>query len=218
MFLKPTKTYNHKPKAQLYKRYTQVLNTYGLPLELDYVGVMILGTCYGVYDLHNNMTQVEWNQGISLIENNKCLILNYVNSTFYNPVDNKFYKLASYVTGETLEENSATFESSERNIYTQLKNAYTFPEELQMDKFFYVQDFDYIEENDTDISNTQLTKGATIKVETMNIRWDVENIPIEKDDYLIIDNKIYQVGDISISKKYKPMLSKTYRSELMRIV
>jgi hypothetical protein len=164
------------------------------------------------------MTQVEWNQGISLISNNECLILNYVNSTFYNPVDNKFYKLASIVAGETVEENSATFESSERNIYDVAKNAYTFPEELQMDKFFYVQDFDYIEENDTDISNTQLTKGATIKVETMNIRWDVENIPIEKDDYLVIDNKIYQVGDISISKKYKPMLSKTFRSELMRIV
>lgn len=226
MIMKPTKTYGADKTAIIYKKFieSQKIYEYTITNTTLNVVVMVDSVLYGVFKIENGeMTQYSYVDAVSLI-NDTDATLYYLTAKnqvvlYKDNTTTKFFRLKKLITGDTISENSATFEEStdtyKGTLLSEFKNLLT---SIETYKYYKFNSFNYMQEGDIKIGNSQIIKGHITKSKYMDIRWDNDNVDLEEDDLLVIGNEVWQVGEITIRERHSLVDYRSYYTTLTLLV
>jgi hypothetical protein len=225
MILKPIKTYGKGYEYKLYKHFVEQVKNVYLPTSTDSynVSVNVNNVFYGVYRISNTepyVTKLSYSEGIVEINNNNVKTITAKGQICYieNETDKIFIKLKSVKQGSSIDLNNATFEISFNEFKGELlENTYQKLSNYESNKYYYMGSYGYIPNDDINNEHAQFIKGNIVNQETRTIRWDIDNIPIEEDDLVVLEGKIYQVGTVTTVFKNRLTYYKSYVATLISL-
>jgi len=226
MILKPIKNYGKGYEYKLYKHFVEQVKNVYLPTsngDSYNVSVNVNNVFYGVYRISNTepyVTKLSYSEGIVEINNNNVKTITAKGQICYteNGTDKIFIKLKSVKQGSNIELNNATFEISFNEFKGELlENTYQNLSNYETNKYYYMGSYGYIRNDDINNEHAQFIKGNIVNQETRTIRWDIDNIPIEEDDLVVLEGKIYQVGTVTTVFKNRLTYYKSYVATLISL-
>lgn len=224
MFLKPIKTYGKEFQAKIYKHYVEIVKQNKLGInKSDY-------THYAVYKDKESTTRL-YGFDLSILQSGtgngqltKAQITDasletnykeykiYVGDVIYFPYIDKFGEIRnSRPVFYTLEEFTKI---SAINELTEHKG---ISKDIELNKYFYHSTFNYMPIDDVNDNTTQYVKGAIMREETRSIRWEIDNVPLEPNDIVVIDKKAYLVEDVLVNQRVGMNVRKTYTATLLKV-
>lgn len=206
MFIRPHKSYGSKCVATLYKKYVSEVDVYSLHSETkEYYGVIVNNVVIGVYSFATNQ-KLSTAEQVEQLTHNNVLLMSEIGQVIYSSTQEKFIQLVKIKNEVPTFKFSKTLEGS-------LIDSVKLMESVQYDRYYKLKEFNAICYDDMDSTNLQYIKGATVVSKTLSLRWEVD-LPIMKDDIIVINNIPYMAGDISVTPRRLPNLMKVYHTEL----
>lgn len=224
MFLKPIKTYGKEFQAKIYKHYVEIVKQNKLGInKSDY-------THYAVYKDKESATRL-YGFDLSILQSGtgngqltKSQITNasleenykeykiYVGDVIYFPYKDMFSKIGnSRPSFYTLEEFTKI------SAFNELTEHKEISKDIELNKYFYHSTFNYMPIDDVNDNTTQYIKGAIMREENRSIRWEVDNIPLEPNDIVVIDHKAYLVEDVLVNQRVGMNVRKSYTATLLKV-
>lgn len=224
MFLKPIKTYGKEFQAKIYKHYVEIVKQNKLGInKSDY-------THYAVYKDKESTTRL-YGFDLSILQSGtgngqltKAQITDasletnykeykiYVGDVIYFPYKDKFGEIRnSRPIFYTLEEFTKISALNELTEHKEISK------DIELNKYFYHSTFNYMPIDDVNDNTTQYVKGAIMREETRSIKWEIDNVPLEPNDIVVIDKKAYLVEDVLVNQRVGMNVRKTYTATLLKV-
>lgn len=162
---------------------------------VDTNGELIYGTSE---ELINNNATKEWNIGYQLDMNKLAYV--YIRVTCYTTTDTAKLTITST---RTISDSALKFGKSQK---------------YQLNKYYYVGNFDYMLRGGVDTEDVQYIKGAITPTRTMDIRWFNDDLKIDHDDLVVVDGRLWIVDSVSWDIKRMPKPFKIYFGTLTSIL
>lgn len=224
MFLKPIKTYGKEFQAKIYKHYVEIVKQNKLGInKSDY-------THYAVYKDKESTTRL-YGFDLSILQSgsnsgmltksqitNASLETNYKEYKLYRgdviyfPYINKFGTI-----GVSRPIFYPVEEYTKISAFNELLEHKEISKDIELNKYFYHSTFNYMPVDDVNDNTTQYVKGAIMREENRSIRWEVDNIPLEPNDIVVIDHKAYLVEDVLVNQRVGMNVRKSYTATLLKV-
>lgn len=193
MILKP-KTTVQNPKALLYRRFTQ--------LQDSYTANVIYATQDGKYWVFNG-NKIEFVE-VEISDTKTSSIVNITtNTTIVDFNGSKFY----YNNGWHTATATATLEAKFGNIAR-----------YQTNKYYFVGSFDYMIRGSIEGTLTQHIKGNIMPLTSLNIKHFNDEVDLAVDDLVVIENHLFSVENPETVQKRMPKAFKVHFATLNSII
>lgn len=221
MRMKP-KTSIHNVRALLYRRFTDlesaVSRTAYKTSETDLIDDDVTVVHYWAFDVATE-TFTNIDTDIEILPDGSVFGYNIVDvpddNTFLQ-FRNKFfhYKQTSGQQGE--------WEKTDTFTGTLLAESIKVPEVLigkyQLNRYYYVGSFDYMQNGASESADTQPIKGLITPLTTMTIRTFDDSIHLDHDDLVVVDKHLYCIESVEITPKWLPKRFNIYFATLNSIL
>ena len=198
MRLKP-KTTNLNPRALLYKRFTDIEQSFTLNA--------VYKTSDHKYWLFDKADK-DFKE-LTVLEPTTVILVNALSCLSYKELDNVYY--FAYVSGK--------WENVTNTANLQLLSAeYANIGKYQTNKYYYAGSFDYIKKGAIEGSTTQYLKGNIMPLDTMSIQHFNDYIHISIDDLVVINNRVYMVQNPVEDHKHQPRDYTIYSLDLISVL
>lgn len=198
MRLKP-KTTNLNPRALLYKRFTDIEQSFTLNA--------VYKTSDNKYWLFDKADK-DFKE-LTVLEPTTVILVNALSCLSYKELDNVYY--FAYVSGK--------WENVTNTANLQLLSAeYANIGKYQTNKYYYAGSFDYIKKGAIEGSTTQYLKGNIMPLDTMSIQHFNDYIHISIDDLVVINNRVYMVQNPVEDHKHQPRDYTIYSLDLISVL
>lgn len=88
----------------------------------------------------------------------------------------------------------------------------------QINKYYYVDSFDFMKKGSTDRIETQPIRGLITPLESFQIRTFDDDIDLDHDDLVVIDGKLYAIESIEVVEKRVPKKFRIYFATVTSIL
>jgi hypothetical protein len=200
MKLKP-KTSVKLPRALVYKRFTQLNDSYFLSSiyrtvhSINDVIKMQYWVFNGATKSFVEVKNVDESKTVIVITDE---ILQYYN-TYYKFVDGAW----TTVTPE-----------SETILACKFSNIAKY----QTNQYYFNSAFDYMIKGDSEEGTVQFIRGNIMPLESMTIRYFDDTVNLRADDLIVIENRLYAIESVTTSHKHMPKDYKVYYAVINSIL
>ena len=224
MFLKPIKTYGKEFQAKIYKHYVEVVKQNKLGInKSDYTHYAVYKDTTSTTRLYGfDLSVMQSGSGNGMLTKSQIIDASletnykeyklYIGDIIYFPYINKFGKIGN---------SRPIFYSAEEytkiSAFNELLEHKEISKDIELNKYFFHSTFNYMPIDDVNENTTQYVKGAIMQEETRSIRWEVDNIPLEPNDIVVIDHKAYLVEEILVNQRVGMNVRKSYTATLLKV-